>query len=109
MPQIKHIAFNSFQGTSTFFNLMSNELELLDCFAVATDSGIRVFNSKPLVELVNIGADVVGSIKLVALLNRTNFIALVSGEPRPKFSNKTGTCFFLFFSLTSIRADRLQL
>ncbi|KAI6188083.1 hypothetical protein M3Y98_00315300 [Aphelenchoides besseyi] len=72
-PQIRHISFNALQ----------------DCFAVATESGVRVFNSRPLVEMNNLKTEVVGSIKLVAILDRTNFIAMVSGDPRPKFSNKS--------------------
>ncbi|KAI6235487.1 hypothetical protein M3Y95_00056700 [Aphelenchoides besseyi] len=72
-PQIRHISFNALQ----------------DCFAVATESGVRVFNSRPLVEMINLKTEDVGSIKLVAILDRTNFIAMVSGDPRPKFSNKS--------------------
>jgi len=72
MPHIKNIIFNSYQ----------------DCFAVATDCGVRVFNSRPLVELLNLKYEIVGSVKIAAILDRTNLIAIVSGDPRPKFSNK---------------------
>lgn len=88
MPQIHHIAFNNFQG-GLFIGLVVLALILrLDVFAVAGDFGIRVFNAYPLVELVNLKADAVGSIKTVALLNRTNLIFMVAGEPYPKFSTK---------------------
>ncbi|KAH7727251.1 WD repeat domainX-linked 1 [Aphelenchoides avenae] len=70
---IRHIVFNSEQNI----------------FAVATDDGVRIFNCHPLVEIVNLKADVVGSVRLVALLERTNIIAVVSGEPRQKFSPNT--------------------
>ncbi|CAD5215014.1 unnamed protein product [Bursaphelenchus okinawaensis] len=73
MAQIKQIVFNSYQ----------------DCFAVATDLGIKVFNCKPLIELLNLKVELVGSVKCVAILGRSNVIAMVSGEPRPKFSGKT--------------------
>ncbi|CAD5220893.1 unnamed protein product [Bursaphelenchus xylophilus] len=73
MTQIRQIVFNSYQ----------------DCFAVATDQGIQVFNCRPLVALLNLKVDLVGSIKCVALLGRSNLIAMVSAEPRAKFSNKT--------------------
>jgi len=73
MPHIKHIAFNSYQ----------------DCFVVSSDYGVRVFNVKPLIELLNLKYDTVGSVKMAAILDRTNVVAIVSGEPRPKFSNKS--------------------
>jgi hypothetical protein len=47
-----------------------------------------VFNANPIVELVNLKAELVGSIKIVTLLNRTNLIFMVAGESYPKFSPK---------------------
>ncbi|KAE9551002.1 hypothetical protein FO519_005788 [Halicephalobus sp. NKZ332] len=58
-----------------------------DCFALATDEGVRIFNTDPLIELVHLKSQDVGSIRLVSLLNRTNLVAMVSGNPRPKFAN----------------------
>uniref|UniRef100_A0AC34QV63 WD repeat domain phosphoinositide-interacting protein 4 n=1 Tax=Panagrolaimus sp. JU765 TaxID=591449 RepID=A0AC34QV63_9BILA len=70
-PLIRQISFNHHQ----------------DCFALATDEGVRIFNSDPLIELINLKSQDVGSVRLVSLLNRTNLVAMVSGNPRPKFAN----------------------
>jgi WD40 repeat protein len=72
-PTIRHICFNNEQ----------------DIFAVATDEGVRIFNCHPLIEIANLKSDAVGSVRLVTLLERTNILAIVSGEPKPKFSNNT--------------------
>ncbi|KHN81308.1 WD repeat domain phosphoinositide-interacting protein 4 [Toxocara canis] len=57
-----------------------------NCFAVATEAGLRVFNCDPLVELRNLSISQVGSVAICALLHRTNLIAIVSGGFHPKFA-----------------------
>lgn len=60
-----------------------------DCFAVATESGLRVFNCDPLSELCNLSISQVGSVKCCTILHRTNIIAIVSGGSHPKFAENT--------------------
>uniref|UniRef100_A0A914VHW6 WD repeat domain phosphoinositide-interacting protein 4 n=1 Tax=Plectus sambesii TaxID=2011161 RepID=A0A914VHW6_9BILA len=72
-PTIQHIEFNSAQ----------------DCFAVGTDAGVRVFSSDPLVEVRNLNVTTVGSVKLCAMLHRTNLLAIVGGGSHPKFADNS--------------------
>uniref|UniRef100_A0A914ZJW8 WD repeat domain phosphoinositide-interacting protein 4 n=1 Tax=Parascaris univalens TaxID=6257 RepID=A0A914ZJW8_PARUN len=60
-----------------------------NCFAVATDSGLRVFNCDPLAELRNYSLSQVGSVALCVLLHRSNLIAIVAGGSHPKFAENT--------------------
>ena len=55
------------------------------CFACAMDTGLRIYNVEPLTEKVRIDQDTVGSLSKVAMLHRTNMIAIVSGGAKPKF------------------------
>uniref|UniRef100_A0AC35GBK8 WD repeat domain phosphoinositide-interacting protein 4 n=1 Tax=Panagrolaimus sp. PS1159 TaxID=55785 RepID=A0AC35GBK8_9BILA len=71
MPIVRQISFNHQQ----------------DCFALATDEGVRIFNTDPLVELIHLKSQDVGSVRFVSLMERTNLVAIVSGNPRPKFAN----------------------
>ncbi|VDK73170.1 unnamed protein product [Anisakis simplex] len=57
-----------------------------NCFAVTTETALRVFNCDPLVELRNLSISQVGSVSICALLHRTNLIAIVSGGSHPKFA-----------------------
>ncbi|KAF8362020.1 epg-6 [Pristionchus pacificus] len=60
-----------------------------DCVAVATDSGVRVYNCNPLTEVVTLSEGQVGSIRIAQVLHRSNIIALVSGGRRPKYASNT--------------------
>uniref|UniRef100_A0A7E4VFN3 WD_REPEATS_REGION domain-containing protein n=1 Tax=Panagrellus redivivus TaxID=6233 RepID=A0A7E4VFN3_PANRE len=57
-----------------------------DAFAISSDDGIRIFNVDPLREVKHLKAEKVGSVRFVSLLDRTNIVAFVSGNPKPKFA-----------------------
>uniref|UniRef100_A0A7E4UM91 WD_REPEATS_REGION domain-containing protein n=1 Tax=Panagrellus redivivus TaxID=6233 RepID=A0A7E4UM91_PANRE len=73
MPKstIKQISFNNHQ----------------DVFAVASDDGIHIINVKPVYEMKHIKTKQIGSVRLVALRDRTNLVAFVSGNPMPKYAS----------------------
>uniref|UniRef100_A0AC35GA24 Uncharacterized protein n=1 Tax=Panagrolaimus sp. PS1159 TaxID=55785 RepID=A0AC35GA24_9BILA len=53
MPIVRQISFNHQQ----------------DCFALATDEGVRIFNTDPLVELIHLKSQDVGSVRFVSLMD----------------------------------------
>ncbi|KAI8063468.1 WD40-repeat-containing domain protein [Gongronella butleri] len=55
------------------------------CFAIGLDNGFRVYNSEPLIEQARYESDE-GGIALVAMLYRTNYLALVGGGRNPRYS-----------------------
>lgn len=59
----------------------------MTCFAVGSDSGVRVFNLDPLVQKAEISYEKAGSISKVDMLHRTNLVAIVSGGKSPKFAS----------------------
>jgi len=56
------------------------------CFACALKDGLRIYNTDPLREKLRLTVEQVGSLSKVSMLQRTNWIALLSGPPRPKFN-----------------------
>ncbi|KAK6053893.1 Sjogren'S syndrome/scleroderma autoantigen 1 [Cooperia oncophora] len=60
-----------------------------DGFSVATDSGIRFFNSHPPVLLRSFSREQVGGVKVVAILHRSNIIAFVGGGSYAKYPSNT--------------------
>ena len=58
-------------------------------FAVAMESGIRVYNTEPLTGLLQLDSVDVGSVSICKLLHRTNLIGLVGGGQRPRFADNT--------------------
>lgn len=70
---VQHLAFN--QDTS--------------CFTCAMDNELKVYNAEPLTEKCRLDADTIGSVALVAMYNRSNLLAIVSGGKNPMFSSNT--------------------
>lgn len=102
-PAIRHIVFNSEQSTrlevpkkptGTFRHLRRRNRRRRPDIQLSSARRDRQLEYALLAKnCVHVGfseADLVGSVRLVALLERTNIIALVSGEPRQKFSPNTG-------------------
>lgn len=69
--------------TSACFNAQQ------DGFAVATESGIRFFNTHPLVLLRSFSREQVGGVKIVSILHRSNIIVFVGGGSYAKFPSNT--------------------
>ncbi|KAL5248223.1 hypothetical protein ACHWQZ_G017415 [Mnemiopsis leidyi] len=86
------------------------------CFAVAMETGYRVYNLEPLAELTQGSFEDFGSVRIVEMLHRSNFIALVGGGYQSKFSAKMvriwddkQKTFVLEFSFDSlIRAVKMR-
>lgn len=57
--------------------------------AVALDSGVRIYNVDPLLELTSYGVDQFGSVALCEMLHRTNLLAIVAGGATPRFADNT--------------------
>ena len=79
------------------------------CFAVAMETGYRVYNLEPLAELTHGSFEDFGSLRIVEMLHRTNFIAVVGGGHQSKFSARMvriwddkQKAFILEFSFDSI-------
>ncbi|KAK6745125.1 hypothetical protein RB195_011687 [Necator americanus] len=60
-----------------------------DCFSVATDSGIRLFNSHPAVLLRSFSREQIGGVKVSSILHRSNIIVFVGGGSYAKFPSNT--------------------
>ncbi|WKY02180.1 hypothetical protein Q1695_015862 [Nippostrongylus brasiliensis] len=60
-----------------------------DGFSVATDSGIRFFNTHPPVLLRSFSREQVGGVKVVSILHRSNVIVFVGGGSYAKFPTNT--------------------
>ncbi|CAJ0597986.1 unnamed protein product [Cylicocyclus nassatus] len=60
-----------------------------DCFAVSTDSGIRLFNSHPAVLLRSFSREEVGGVKITGILHRSNIIVFVGGGSYAKYPSNT--------------------
>ncbi|VDM69649.1 unnamed protein product [Strongylus vulgaris] len=60
-----------------------------DCFAVATDSGIQLFNSHPAVLLRSFSREEIGGVKVTSILHRSNIIVFVGGGSYAKYPSNT--------------------
>ncbi|KAE9419820.1 hypothetical protein Angca_008977 [Angiostrongylus cantonensis] len=60
-----------------------------DCFCVATDMGIRLFNTHPAVLLRSFSREKVGGVKVCSILHRSNIIVIVGGGSYAKFPSNT--------------------
>ncbi|KHJ93286.1 Sjogren'S syndrome/scleroderma autoantigen 1 [Oesophagostomum dentatum] len=60
-----------------------------DCFSVATDSGLRMFNTHPAVLLRSFSREQIGGIKVCSILHRSNIIVFVGGGSYAKFPSNT--------------------
>uniref|UniRef100_A0A1B6K8W7 WD repeat domain phosphoinositide-interacting protein 4 n=1 Tax=Graphocephala atropunctata TaxID=36148 RepID=A0A1B6K8W7_9HEMI len=86
------------------------------CFACCMESGLRIYNVDPLEEKAHYDLQLMGSVAHCEMLFRTNYIAIVAGGYRPKFSNNTVLIYndqekkFVFeLSFTSqVKAVRLR-
>lgn len=58
------------------------------CFAVAMETGFRIYNLDPLSELSQGSFEEFGSVHIIEMLHRTNYLALVGGGYHSKFSAK---------------------
>lgn len=59
------------------------------CFACATESGVKIYNVDPLAQKLFLGTDVLGSVRHVEMLFRSNLLAIVGGGKTPKFSENS--------------------
>jgi len=55
------------------------------CFTCSMQDGLRLYNVEPLVEKLRLDVDTVGSVTCVAMLHRTNLLAIVGGGLNAKF------------------------
>ncbi|ESO07695.1 hypothetical protein HELRODRAFT_185445 [Helobdella robusta] len=55
------------------------------CFVTAASTGVRIFNTDPLVSNLTLPNDVVGGVVVAELLNKTNILAVVGGGANAKF------------------------
>ncbi|KAK5974222.1 WD repeat domain phosphoinositide-interacting protein 4 [Trichostrongylus colubriformis] len=60
-----------------------------DGFSVATDSGVRFFNSHPPVLLRSFSREQIGGVKVVGILHRSNIIVFVGGGSYAKYPSNT--------------------
>ncbi|CAK8685321.1 unnamed protein product [Clavelina lepadiformis] len=57
------------------------------CFTASMDDGMRLYNAEPLAEKTRLDVDQVGSVCKVAMLYRTNLLAVIFGGKHPKYSS----------------------
>ena len=57
----------------------------MSCFTCAMDNGLKLYNAEPLAEKCRLDVDTIGSVSLIAMYNRSNLLAIVSGGKNPMF------------------------
>ncbi|KAL1285498.1 WD repeat domain phosphoinositide-interacting protein 4 [Trichinella pseudospiralis] len=72
-PKIQYLRFNDSQ----------------DYFICALNTGLRVYNTDPFMEVIHLDEATAGSVKLCCLLQRSNIMALVCNGPNGKFSENS--------------------
>ncbi|VDO92666.1 unnamed protein product [Soboliphyme baturini] len=73
LPVVQYVNFNEDQ----------------DCFICGLDRGLKIYNAEPLTEKLYLDVRTMGSVKLCAMLHRTNIVAVVGGGPLAKFSENS--------------------
>ncbi|KRX46722.1 putative ATP-dependent RNA helicase DDX56 [Trichinella murrelli] len=58
-------------------------------FICALNTGLRVYNTDPFMEVIHLDEATAGSVKLCCLLQRSNIVALVCNGPNGKFSENS--------------------
>ncbi|XP_003378670.1 putative ATP-dependent RNA helicase DDX56 [Trichinella spiralis] len=76
-PKIQYLRFNDSQG------------EVSNYFICALNTGLRVYNTDPFMEVIHLDEATAGSVKLCCLLQRSNIVALVCNGPNGKFSENS--------------------
>ncbi|XP_014244966.1 WD repeat domain phosphoinositide-interacting protein 4-like [Cimex lectularius] len=86
------------------------------CFTCCMESGLRLYNVEPLVQLANYPIDTMGSLSQCEMLKMTNILACIAGGSRPQFANNsvllyddnTSTSFLVLIFSSPVKSVRLR-
>ncbi|MCL4120864.1 UNVERIFIED_CONTAM: hypothetical protein GTU68_041406 [Idotea baltica] len=60
-----------------------------NCFICCLQSGVRVYNVEPIIEMVHLDAKEFGTMVIGEMLQQSNLLALVGGGSQPKYADNT--------------------